>query len=705
MSPGRARWLAGGLFGGILGLAIVGTVLTVVNGAEGEPAENAVFGGVFLVTATIGLLIAVRRSDNAVGWLLIGSVAAIVVAFVVDQYARYALITHTDAPFGGWAAWYSAWGWSIGIGPLVTFLPLLFPDGHLPSRRWRPVAWVVLAEHAVVPLVVAFSPELDSDFDVANPVAWDAAEPILGLLGALAWPALLLSALACVASLFVRYRVASSEQRQQIKLVLVGFAFLLGWFFLDPVVSLVDLRVPDWLGNAISAAAFLSIPVSMGIAILRYRLFDIEVVLKRAVVFGVLAVAVTVVYVAVVYGVGALFFGAGEGGPNALAFVAAAIVALVFQPVRAAARRLADRVVYGKRATPYEVLSEFAGRMGGTYSTEDVLPRMVQLITAGTGATRAEIWLRVADELRLEARWPEGNGDRPPAVALAGGETGLPALSGMDEALPVVHQGQLLGAIAVAVSPSEPLTATQRQLLGDLASQAGLVLRNVALAADLRARLEDLRASRERLVTAQDAERRRLERNIHDGAQQQLAALAVKLRLAEQLTERDQGKARAMLGQLQDEARSALEDLRDLARGIYPPLLADRGLAAALEAQARKATLPVTVEVDGAGARYPQEAEAAVYFCVLEALQNAAKHADASSATVRLRFEPGELSFEIRDNGRGFDTAATGYGTGLQGMADRLDAAAGSLRVKSAPHRGTVVIGRVPARARTEVTT
>jgi len=707
MNERRAGLVAWGAMACFLVLGAIGTWLSFVNGPEGDPAENAVFGTVFLITGAIGALIASRRSENAVGWIILGSIGGIVVSFVVDQYARYALITHPGPPLGDWAAWITGWSWPVGFGPLVTFLPLLFPDGHLPSRRWRPVAWVAFAGIVLAPPVIALSPNLDTGFDAPNPLAWQAAEPVLGAIGLVLYPAFLLSVLACVTSLFVRYRRAPGEQRQQIKLVLVAFLFLASWFLFETVLENTGLgdTVPAWAVTAISALGFLAIPVSVGIAILRYRLFDIEVVLKRAVVFGVLAVAVTVVYVAVVYGVGALFFGAGEGGPNALAFVAAALVALVFQPVRAAARRLADRVVYGKRATPYEVLSDFAGRMGGTYSTEDVLPRMVQLITAGTGATRAEIWLRVGDELRVEARWPEGNGDRPPAVRLPGGGTDLPALPGIDEALPVVHQGQLLGAIAVAVSLSEPLTTTQRQLLEDLAAQAGLVLRNVALTADLRARLEDLRASRERLVTAQDAERRRLERNIHDGAQQQLVAMAVKLRLAEQLTERDPSRARAMLAQLQDEARSALEDLRDLARGIYPPLLADRGLAAALEAQARKATLPVSVEVEGAGARYPQEAEAAVYFCALEAIQNVAKYAHASAVAIRLRCEPDELAFEIRDDGRGFDARVTGHGTGLQGMADRLDALGGALRIESEPGRGTAVTGRVPARARAEAAT
>jgi len=207
--------------------------------------------------------------------------------------------------------------------------------------------------------------------------------------------------------------------------------------------------------------------------------------------------------------------------------------------------------------------------------------------------------------------------------------------------------------------------------------------------------IEDLRASRQRLVAAQDGERRKIERNIHDGAQQQLVALSVKLRLADALVERDVSKARETLAQLQGELHVALENLRDLARGIYPPLLADQGLAAALEAQARKSPVLVRVEPDGVG-RYAPEIEATVYFCALEALQNVAKYAQASTATVRLHAGDGTLQFEVADDGLGFDPASTGYGTGLQGMADRLDAAGGSLRVTSATGAGTVITGVVP---------
>jgi signal transduction histidine kinase len=218
------------------------------------------------------------------------------------------------------------------------------------------------------------------------------------------------------------------------------------------------------------------------------------------------------------------------------------------------------------------------------------------------------------------------------------------------------------------------------------------VLRNAAL-------IEDLKASRVRLVAAQNEERRRIERNIHDGAQQQLVALAVKLRLADTLVGSDEEHAHAMLAELQTETNQALEDLRDLARGIYPPLLADKGLPAALESQARKSAVPVSVESEGIG-RYPQEAEAAVYFSCLEALQNIAKYANASAASIRLVQTDSVLMFQVSDDGRGFDPAAVEPGTGLQGVADRLAALGGTLDIRSAPDEGATLVGRIPVGTR-----
>jgi signal transduction histidine kinase len=207
--------------------------------------------------------------------------------------------------------------------------------------------------------------------------------------------------------------------------------------------------------------------------------------------------------------------------------------------------------------------------------------------------------------------------------------------------------------------------------------------------------LDDLRASRQRLVAAQDQERRRLERNLHDGAQQNLVALKVKLGLAEAFAEKDPAKARELVAELKSDADEALETLRDLARGIYPPLLADKGLVVALESQARKATLPVEVAADGVG-RYPQEIEAAVYFCCLEALQNVQKYAGARKATVRLGDTDSRLTLEVEDDGHGFDANTAPRGSGLQNMADRLDSLGGSLDVVSSPGRGTSISAKVP---------
>ena len=257
-----------------------------------------------------------------------------------------------------------------------------------------------------------------------------------------------------------------------------------------------------------------------------------------------------------------------------------------------------------------------------------------------------------------------------------------------EEIVPVRHQGELLGTVSIEKKPGDSLTPTERKLVPDLGSEAGLVRRNVALIADLR-------ASRQRLVVAQDDERRKLERNLHDGAEQQLVALAVKLRLAEFLAERDPSATKTMLTDLRTETGEALESLRDLARGIYPPQLADKGLAAALESEARKGSVPTEVRSEGIG-RYPPDVESAVYFCALEALNNVAKHAGATRAEVRLAQADGELTFEVSDDGDGFDPAQIGYGTGLQAMADRLDAIGGTLKVHSQPGKGAQVTGRVP---------
>ena len=545
---------------------------------------------------------------------------------------------------------------------------------------------------------ILFSPgRLEGFPGVTNPFAV-ASMDVLNL-GVLVIP---VGVVAAVVSLVIRFRRATGDDRQQIKWIAVASAIVGLLYGAALIVSWTSggwsNEAPGWVQTlqSLCLASFGLLPIAIGIAVLKYRLYDLDLVIRKTVVFALLAAFITAVYVGIVVGIGTI---AGAASNTVLSAVAAAAVALAFQPVRRGAQRIADRLVYGSRATPYELLSDFSQRVSATYAADDVLPRMARLVAEGIGADRAAVWLRSDDALRVAASWPDDD-ERPAPIAIGDGDA-VPSLPGSTDTFPVDHHGDSLGALGVAMPLNDPMDPTKAKLVEDLASQAGLVLHNVRLTAELQARLDDLRAAQKRLVAAQDHERRKLERNIHDGAQQQLVALTVKLRLAQALVAKEPARAESMLVDLQADSQSALEDLRDLARGIYPPLLADKGLAAALGSQLRKSAVPATLLADGVG-RYPQEIEAAVYFSCLEALQNAAKYAAASSATVELHDDGTELGFTVSDDGLGFDPASVIYGTGLQGITDRLGAIDGRLTVESAPGRGTVVIGHVPSRGRTD---
>jgi signal transduction histidine kinase len=645
-----------------------------------------------LSTAIAGALIIARHPRNAIGWMLafIG-LSALLNSTAQDYSVLANTVHHKTLPAGTFAAWLGSWLFLPGITLLVTLVLLFFPDGHLPSRRWRPVAWLSTATVviATVGLAIGAIPK-SANFAVdAGGVITNSTR--LGDTQALGIFAFIMG-LVCVAALVVRFRRSRGQERQQLKWFTCGGVL----FAAGLVVSVATVigpgndSPPDW-ASTIQQLTSVAIPVAIAIAVLKYRLYDIDVVINRTLVYGALAAFITVVYVGIVVGVGTLV---GSGGrPNlALSIVATALVAVAFQPVRERIQKVANRVVYGKRATPYEVLSQFSERVAESYAADDVLPRMARVLADGTGAARAEVWLRTGDILRQAASWPVHSAAAEPA-RVAGNS--LPEMLEVDRAVEVRHQGEFLGALTVTRRKGESLTPVEEKLLSDLAGQAGLVLKNVGLTAELLQRMEDLRASRQRLVAAQDEERRRLERNLHDGAQQNLVALKVKLGLAEALAEKDPARVRELVGELKADADEALETLRDLARGIYPPLLADKGLAVALESQARKATLSVTVDADGVG-RYRQDLEAAVYFCALEALQNVQKYAEATHAMVRVADAGGELRFEISDDGKGFDPGTARKGSGLTNMSDRLDALGGGVDIDSTPGGGTRLVGRVP---------
>jgi signal transduction histidine kinase len=686
-------------------LSLAGAVLTVMALGDlvtSDAVSNLGAAPAAVLYATLGALI-VRRAGNLIGWFLLGVGACYAVMASASAYAVLGITHPGTLPAPELVGLLAEWTF-VPVFAALGFMLLLFPTGRLPSPRWRPIVWLGLLATALAMIGFVVHPRLvvlpapgGESLAFPNPLGIRSLGPVLstvliGTLNGLGVLGTMLLAAAFV-SLAVRYRSGGREVRQQIKWIALAAVAAA----VCQTAALLAIAAYGSESNPVTVAAFVvmpvialfGIPAIITLAIFKHGLYQIDVIINRAVMYGLLSAALTAVYVGIVVGIGTL---AGYAGGPLLTAAAALAIAVLFQPLRRRAQLVANRIVYGQRATPYQVLSDFAQDMAGQLDADAALDRMASVLAGATGAVRVEVWIRMGAELRLRVTWPADSA--PPAnLPLAGG-TELPSFDLATRAIAVRHRDELLGALTIQKPRNEPVSAAEDKLLAHLASQAGLVLRNVRLTAELQATIDDLRASRRRLVRAQDEERQRIERNLHDGAQQQLVALTIQLSLLED-SAGDSGEVRLIASQLRTGLRTAVDDLRALARGIYPPLLADQGLGPALRAQAGRAPLPVLVEADGIG-RYPRDAEAAVYFCILEALQNVAKYSRASRATVALCCPGSHLEFTVTDDGAGFDIANARHGTGLQGMTDRLAAAGGTLRVSSAPGLGTTISGGLP---------
>jgi signal transduction histidine kinase len=691
---------------GCIFFLVVAAQIVSVEAASGVDG----FAFASLSFPVVGALIASRQPRNALGWSMLAVGIGWGLSSVLDFYAWYGLEVHPGSlPRPDVALVLSEPMWVPLIGLMGTFFILLFPDGRLPSPRWRP--WARLCVIAMILSFIAILIQPGSFADsgypnVKNPLGVEGLQPFieLALFVILLIPICIIG---CAVGLIRRFRRSRGQERQQLKWLAAAAGVVAAVYLIMMALSLPGLvgrEPPRWVEvvDNIGIYAFMLLPLATAIAIFRYRLYDIDVVISKTLVFGALAAFITVVYVGVVVGLGELI-GAREDFDIRLSIFATAVVAIAFQPVRERVQRLANRLVYGRRATPYEILSNFTERVANTYTSDEVLPRLAHHLGEATGAVQARVWLAVGDRLVPGASWPEAEEALIESLSLQDGAP--PHTAGIDRFVPVQHRGELLGALSVAKAPRDPVRPIEDELLEHLASQAGLVLRNVRLTTELLARLDELswraseiRVSRERIVARQDDERRRIERNLHDGAQQHLVAIAVKLRLAITLVSRDSERARMMLTGLRSDMNDALETLRDLAQGIYPAVLSEHGLASALGAQAERSEIRTTITADGIG-RYPIETEVAIYFCCLEAMQNFVKYSRATEAVVKIKEIDRELAFTVTDNGMGFASNATKYGSGLSSMADRLESVGGTLKINSVPGKGTTVEGRVPLRS------
>ena len=643
----------------------------------------------FFSFPVVGALIAAARPRLPIGWLLLGIGFAIAASLAIEGAAGN--LFRTDAGLGAVVYLVGDQLIKIAFGQ-IAFLILLFPNGRLPSPRWRwlPAAICVLLVLGLVSGMTQPGPVHDpSCTDPACRVAGAPANPlgvafaplrlIAGGRGFLVFCSLLLAA---AISLVFRYRRAGTDDRVRLKWFTYAAAILAAVELGGAALQLVPPLAASGWGLAYTGVEFLvtvGASAAIAVAVLRHRLFDIDLVISRTAAYAVLAALITAAYLGIVVGVGALV-GAGSSSRLLLSLLATALIAVAFQPVRVRLQRLADRLVYGRRASPYEVLAGFTARLGQIVTREELLPEMARVMTEGTTSEAGTVWLNGGGSPFPAGSWPPGVPPVEPGAATRVAD--------------VQHRGEFLGRLAVRRPSGERLSPTEERLMDDLAYQAGFVLDNVRLEKEVGLRLEELRESRTRLVTVQDTERRRLERNLHDGAQQNLVSLRMKLGLAQAAAAGAPGPLPGLLEQMQAEIGEALDSIRSLSRGIYPPLLESQGLRGALAARARQVGIPVTVSCGPD--RYAPGVEGAVYFCCAEALQNVAKHSGAERAAIRVWREEQRLRFSVSDDGRGFSPAAQPTGGGLQNLRDRLEALGGVLAIRAGTDGGTTVDGWLP---------
>jgi class 3 adenylate cyclase len=481
-TAGRLAWGAFALYV-LLFLAWVAFELATERTAGQDPfsTSDVLFAVSTAAFPIVAILILARQPRNPIGWILM----AIGLAWVIgpESYGKFAL--SKDLPGGALAIALSSAVWAPPIGLMGTVLLLRFPNGRLLSHRWRAVEWLALFAIAFVTLLITVAPGDLSDSgypNLRNPLGIGALEPFIDSLT----PLLLLipaTIVASAASLIIRFRRSSGRERVQLKALAVAAATVAVTYLIAMLASINSAwsgpDTPTWVAiiQFVAATSFVLIPLAIGLAILRHRLYDIEVIINRAVVFAIVVGFITAVYVGVVAGVGAAV-GSGAGSNIALPIVATAIVGVAFQPLMSRARRIADRVVYGRRATPYEALAAVAG----PGSAADLSSRVARLAVESTAARQAVVWLREGQELRPAAWWPE-DAEAPAPVRMSGPDS--PVLPEERYAQPLSNGGDIVGAISVRARRGETLSVPDERLLADLATQAAVALDRAISAIDL----------------------------------------------------------------------------------------------------------------------------------------------------------------------------------------------------------------------------
>ena len=665
------------------------------------PAFAVLTGMLSLVFPAVGAIIASRLPTNPIGWIFCGVGLLYTTQRFATAYADYALLVNFAFPGMEYMAWFSRLLDFTGLVLAGVFVMLLFPDGSLPSRRWRIVAWTAVCGAVLISLYAAFYPGyLNTPVLVPNPFEWVGViggglttNDFLNYSALIGETLLLTSSLAAICSLALRLHRAWGDERQQLKWFLYGavpaalcFNFVLLSFVVVDFTRFVlgtPLK-PFWLNYydsvvgafiyqvilSVAVFALLVVPVFTYIAIVRHHLYDIDVVINRTLVYGALTSCVVGIYMLAVVGLGVLFQARGN---LAISLLVTGLVAVLFQPLRGKLQRGVNRLMYGERDDPSAVTSRLGRRIEATLAPEAVLPTIAETIAQALKLPYVAILLKEGEGFRIAAAY--------------GSTTGEP------EALPLVYQREEIGRLVLSPrAPGEGFSDADRSLLEDLARQAEVAVHAVRLTTDLQ-------HSRERLVTTREEERRRLRRDLHDGLGAQLAGLNVQAGALRRLIPRDPDAADELVVELREELRSAIADIRRLVYDLRPPALDDLGLVEALRQLAERygskdEPLRVVVEAPEDLPNLPAAVEVAVYRVAQEALTNVARHARARTCVVRLVLNE-DVALEIVDDGVGIP-AQRSAGVGLSSMHERASELGGSCVLQSVPKGGTQVLVRLP---------
>lgn len=678
---GRAAWLARALW--VLTLALVAAGYALLAVSRSVRLDSAVdLGGRIpvalfaLAFSSVGARVAARRPHNAIGWLFIATGLAWAGQVFAPSYVAFALLAgHGWHLLGEASLWLQNWIWLPAVALPATFGLLLFPDGRLPSRRWRPVAWTAGAGIALASLG-AFAPGNVENFSLENPYAvTGTAGRAIEIVASAGVVVVIASAAASATALIVRFRRATGAERQQLKWIayaaaLIGIAF--------PVTFAFWNVAGEWAAP-FQAAALIALPICAGIAILRYRLYDIDLLVNRTLVYGALTAGVVGVYAGTVE----LVSMASQHQAGLWASAAATTVVIVLvQPLRSQLQRRVNSLMYGDRDDPYSAISRLGQRLQTTLAPEAVPRTVVETVAQALHIPFVAIELERGGVFESTASYGHPTSDRPLK-------------------LPLVHQGETLGALILAHrAPREKFSTRDQRLLHDLARQTGIAVHAVRLTAELQ-------QSRQRLVSAREEERRRIRRDLHDGLGPTLAGITLNLGAARNLLRSDPARAEELFDRLQAEAQAALADIRHLVYELRPPALDELGLVGALREQAaqlgsREGTdagswspqLRVSVDAPDELPPLPAAVEVAGYRIALEALTNAARHAEARTCTIRIATN-GALELEITDDGRGLDPAHP-VGVGLTSMRERAEELGGTCTVEVVPTGGTRVHASLP---------